>query len=65
MDMSYLVRDNLFIGNISDAAEVLQNGSDEMTHVLSVLSSASISFFTEKRRREGGRTEREMRWGRG
>ncbi|KAI7996628.1 hypothetical protein LOK49_LG10G02624 [Camellia lanceoleosa] len=35
--------------NISDAAEVLQNGSEEITHVLSILSSASISFFSEWR----------------
>ncbi|KAI8562520.1 hypothetical protein RHMOL_Rhmol03G0042500 [Rhododendron molle] len=47
--MPYLVRENLFIGNIGDAAEVLQNGSEEITHLLSVLSSASISFFTEWR----------------
>lgn len=45
----HLVRENLFIGNISDAAEVLQNGSAEVTHLLSVLSSASISFFSEWR----------------
>lgn len=47
--MPYLVRENLFIGNIGDAAEVLQNGSAEITHILSVLSSASISFFSEWR----------------
>ncbi|XP_010552961.1 PREDICTED: dual specificity protein phosphatase 12-like [Tarenaya hassleriana] len=47
--MPYLVRENLFIGNIGDAAEVLQNGSSEISHVLSVLSSASISFFAEWR----------------
>lgn len=47
--MPYLVRDHLFIGNIGDAAEVLQHGSDEITHILSVLSSASISFFSEWR----------------
>ncbi|KAG5242563.1 dual specificity protein [Salix suchowensis] len=47
--MPYLVRENLFIGNIRDAAEVLQNGSAEITHILSVLSSVSISFFTEWR----------------
>ncbi|KAF3442155.1 hypothetical protein FNV43_RR16071 [Rhamnella rubrinervis] len=47
--MPYLVRENLFIGNIGDAAEVLQNGSGEITHILSVLSSASISFFSEWR----------------
>lgn len=45
----HLVRENLFIGNIGDAAEILQNGSNEVTHVLSVLSSASISFFSEWR----------------
>ncbi|KAK9124830.1 hypothetical protein Scep_013676 [Stephania cephalantha] len=45
--MPYLVRDRLFIGNINDAAEVLQNGSEEITHILSLLSSASISFFSE------------------
>ncbi|KAF5750297.1 dual specificity protein phosphatase 12-like [Tripterygium wilfordii] len=45
----YLVRENLFIGDISDAAEVLQNGGNEITHILSVLSSASISFFSEWR----------------
>lgn len=45
--MPNLVRENLFIGNISDAAEVLEKGSSEITHVLSVLSSSSISFFTE------------------
>ncbi|KAK4281966.1 hypothetical protein QN277_013403 [Acacia crassicarpa] len=47
--MPYLVREKLFIGNISDAAEILQNGSDEITHILSVLSSVSISFFSEWR----------------
>ncbi|KAL7097715.1 hypothetical protein ACP275_10G160800 [Erythranthe tilingii] len=47
--MPYLVRENLFIGNIGDAAEILQNGSNEITHILSVLSSASISFFSEWR----------------
>lgn len=48
--MPHLVRENLFIGNIGDAAEVLQNGSTEFTHILSVLSSASISFFSEWRK---------------
>ncbi|KAL2895856.1 hypothetical protein RDABS01_000854 [Bienertia sinuspersici] len=47
--MPYLVRENLFIGNINDAAEILEKGSSEITHVLSILSSASISFFTEWR----------------
>ncbi|KAM7505235.1 hypothetical protein LguiB_004139 [Lonicera macranthoides] len=47
--MPYLVREHLFIGNISAAAEVLQNGTEEITHILSVLSSASISFFSEWR----------------
>ncbi|KAI7990720.1 Dual specificity protein phosphatase 12 [Camellia lanceoleosa] len=47
--MPYLVREHLFISNIGDAAEVLQNDTAEITHMLSVLSSASISFFTEWR----------------
>ncbi|KAK3218092.1 hypothetical protein Dsin_012062 [Dipteronia sinensis] len=47
--MPYLVRENLFIGNIGDAAEILQNGSSEITHILSILSSVSISFFSEWR----------------
>ena len=47
--MPYLVRENLFIGNISDAAEILQNGSADVTHILSILSSTSISFFSEWR----------------
>lgn len=47
--MPYLVREYLFIGNIGDAAEILQNGSHDITHILSVLSSASISFFSEWR----------------
>uniref|UniRef100_A0A803LT14 protein-tyrosine-phosphatase n=1 Tax=Chenopodium quinoa TaxID=63459 RepID=A0A803LT14_CHEQI len=47
--MPYLVRENLFISNIGDAAEILEKGSDEITHVLSMLSSSSISFFSEWR----------------
>lgn len=49
--MPYRVRENLFISNINDAAEILQNGTVEhrVTHILSVLSSASISFFSEWR----------------
>ncbi|KAJ4977672.1 hypothetical protein NE237_008452 [Protea cynaroides] len=47
--MPYLVRDGLFISNIGGAAEILQSGSTEITHILSLLSSASISFFTEWR----------------
>ncbi|KAL3632575.1 hypothetical protein CASFOL_025559 [Castilleja foliolosa] len=49
VEMPYLVREHLHIGNIGDAAEILQNGSDNITHILSVLSSASISFFSEWR----------------
>lgn len=45
--MLYLVRENLFIGNINAAAEVLLGGNKEITHILSVLSSASIGFFSE------------------
>lgn len=48
-EMPYLVRENLYIGHIGDAAEILQNGSEEITHILSVLSSASVSFFSEWR----------------
>ncbi|XP_068659749.1 uncharacterized protein [Aristolochia californica] len=44
-----LVRDRLFIGNINHAAKVLQEGDEEITHILSLLSSASISFFSESR----------------
>ncbi|KAH9606330.1 hypothetical protein KSS87_005327 [Heliosperma pusillum] len=47
--MPCLVRERLFIGNISDAAEILEKGSSEITHILSAVSSASISFFTEWR----------------
>ncbi|XP_008794227.2 dual specificity protein phosphatase 12-like [Phoenix dactylifera] len=47
--MPHLVRDRLFFGNISDAAAVLQSASMEFTHVLSLLSSASISFFSDWR----------------
>ena len=47
--MPYLVREHLFIGNIGDAADVLQKDSNEITHILSVLSSESISFFSEWR----------------
>ncbi|XP_047321676.1 dual specificity protein phosphatase 12-like isoform X2 [Impatiens glandulifera] len=47
--MPYLVRENLFIGDIASAADVLQNASSEITHILSVVSSASISFFSEWR----------------
>lgn len=50
--MPYLVRDHLFFGNIGDAAAVLTGGSgadETITHVLSLLSSASISFFSDWR----------------
>lgn len=45
--MLYLVRENLFIGNINAAAEVLLGENDQISYILSVLSSASISFFSE------------------
>ncbi|KAI5331995.1 hypothetical protein L3X38_022122 [Prunus dulcis] len=32
--MPYLVRENLFLGNIGDAAKVIRNGSKEITHIL-------------------------------
>ncbi|KAG6522581.1 dual specificity protein phosphatase 12-like [Zingiber officinale] len=44
--MPYVVRNRLLFGDIKAAAEVLQKGSAEVTHVLSLLSSASISFFS-------------------
>ncbi|KAE9586306.1 putative phosphoric monoester hydrolase [Lupinus albus] len=47
--MPYLVRENLSISNIADAADILQNGTVSITHILSVLSSASISFFSDWR----------------
>ncbi|KAI7997665.1 Dual specificity protein phosphatase 1 [Camellia lanceoleosa] len=47
--MLHLVQEHLFIGNIGDAAEVLRNGSKEVAHILLILSSASISFFSEWR----------------
>ncbi|CAH9080856.1 unnamed protein product [Cuscuta epithymum] len=43
--MPYQVRENLLIGNINDAAEILQQGSEQITHILSVLSSPSFSTF--------------------
>ena len=48
--MPVMVREGLFIGDINDAAEVISNGSSEVTHVLSLLSSASITFFSDWRR---------------
>ncbi|KAL9271635.1 Dual specificity protein phosphatase 12-like protein [Drosera capensis] len=50
-DVPYSVRENLFIGNISADNNDSNEGSSrpQITHVLSVLSSASISFFTEWR----------------
>uniref|UniRef100_A0A0D6QZK1 protein-tyrosine-phosphatase n=1 Tax=Araucaria cunninghamii TaxID=56994 RepID=A0A0D6QZK1_ARACU len=48
--MPVLVREGLFIGNINDAAEVISNGSSEITHVLSLLSSPFITFFSDWRR---------------
>lgn len=45
--MPYLVRERLFFGNITHAVEILQYGSNEFTHILSVLSSESLSAFLE------------------
>ena len=45
--MPFLVRENFFIGKIDDAAEILTKGNGEITHILSLLSSASISFFSD------------------
>nr|UBK24579.1 DSPTP1-like 1 protein [Chrysanthemum x morifolium] len=48
MGMLY-VRENLFLGDINAASEVLLGGSKsrEITHILSVLSKPSIGLFTE------------------
>ncbi|CAA7398333.1 unnamed protein product [Spirodela intermedia] len=45
--MPYLVREDLYIGKIDDAADILMKGTGEITHVLSLLSSAAISFFSD------------------
>ncbi|ESQ32742.1 hypothetical protein EUTSA_v10005645mg [Eutrema salsugineum] len=38
-----LIRENLFLGDFCAAAEILKNGSSEISHVLKVLHSPSIS----------------------
>ncbi|ONK61495.1 uncharacterized protein A4U43_C08F30500 [Asparagus officinalis] len=47
--MPFLVREGLFFGNITDAAQTLTSPSNSsgITHILSLLSSASISFFSD------------------
>ncbi|BFG40172.1 hypothetical protein CerSpe_264450 [Prunus speciosa] len=40
--MPYLVRENLFLGNIGDAAEVIRNGSKEITHILCAIPTKEI-----------------------
>ncbi|KAF6135683.1 hypothetical protein GIB67_028254 [Kingdonia uniflora] len=45
--MPSLVRNRLYLGDICDAAEILQNGSPEITHILSIFSTTSISYFSE------------------
>ncbi|RZC82785.1 hypothetical protein C5167_045566 [Papaver somniferum] len=47
--MPYLVRERLFIGNINDSAEILQDDNTEFKFIVSLLNSTSISFFTEWR----------------
>lgn len=44
-----LIRENLYLGDICAAAEVLKNGSSEISHVLTVLHCPSISVFEEWR----------------
>ncbi|CAE6086256.1 unnamed protein product [Arabidopsis arenosa] len=44
-----LVRENLYLGDICAAAEILKNGSSEISHVLTVLHCPSISVFEEWR----------------
>ncbi|KAH9317866.1 hypothetical protein KI387_019635, partial [Taxus chinensis] len=48
--MPVFVREGLFIGDIKDAAEIISNGGSQITHILSLLSSASITFFSDWRR---------------
>ncbi|CAB4316636.1 unnamed protein product [Prunus armeniaca] len=40
--MPYLVRENLFLGNIGDAAEVIRNGSKKITHILCAIPTKEI-----------------------
>lgn len=47
--MPYRARENLFIDNISNVANIFQKESAEITHILSIFSSISISFFFEWR----------------
>ncbi|XP_026414667.1 dual specificity protein phosphatase 12-like [Papaver somniferum] len=47
--MPYLVRERLFIGNINDSAEILQDDNTEFKFIVSLLNSTSISFFNEWR----------------
>ncbi|KAG7549440.1 Dual specificity phosphatase catalytic domain [Arabidopsis thaliana x Arabidopsis arenosa] len=44
-----LVRENLYLGDICAAAEILKNGSSEISHVLTVLHCPSIAVFEEWR----------------
>ncbi|CAN6901871.1 hypothetical protein Bca4012_096734 [Brassica carinata] len=44
-----LIRENIYLGDICAAAEVLKNGSSEISHVLTVLHCPSISVFEEWR----------------
>lgn len=47
--MPHFVRDRLFFGDINDAIAALTADATDFTHVLSVVSSASISFITDCR----------------
>ncbi|KAF6139858.1 hypothetical protein GIB67_009705 [Kingdonia uniflora] len=42
-----LVRKRLYLGDICDAAEILQNGSPKIVHILSLFGTTSISYFSE------------------
>ncbi|EFH59515.1 hypothetical protein ARALYDRAFT_898481 [Arabidopsis lyrata subsp. lyrata] len=44
-----LVRENLYLGDICAAAEILKNGSAEISHLLTVFHCPSISVFEEWR----------------
>ncbi|VVA36780.1 PREDICTED: dual specificity [Prunus dulcis] len=43
--MPYLVRENLFLGNIRDATEVIRNGSKEITHILCAIPTKEIKVY--------------------
>ncbi|CDP20762.1 unnamed protein product [Coffea canephora] len=59
--MPYLVRENLFIGNTGDAADVLQHGSGEITHIIS--SQLHVNFIFPKMAKGDSDPYRRVCWG--